>query len=242
MNGPVFYTAGHTEALKYTVKNLQQQGFIFASHPDHAVTHILLGVPAGPIEDFKQILPQFSNDVAVLGGNLDFPELSSYHRIDLLKDPLYLAQNANITAYCAIKQAINRLPVILDRCPVLVIGWGRIGKCLATLLKQMGAIVTVAARKETDRAAVASLGYEAEDSTALGYSLIRYRAIFNTVPTMVLPKEAIEFCHKDCLKIDLASKPGIDAEDVIWARGLPSKDAPESSGTLIANTILRLIR
>ena len=242
MNDPVFYTAGHTDALKYATKNLQQRGFVFAAQPDRTVTHILLGVPAGSVENFKQILPQLPNDITIFGGNLDLPELSKYNTIDLLKDPLYLAQNANITAHCAVKQAVNRLPVTLDRCPVLVIGWGRIGKCLAALLKQMGAIVTVAARKETDRASLESLGYETEDSTKLGYSLIRYRVIFNTVPTMIMPAQALEFCHKDCLKIDLASKLGIDAEDVIWARGLPSKDAPESSGTLIANTILRLIR
>ena len=29
-------------------------------------------------------------------------------------------------------------------------------------------------------------------------------------------------------------------DDVLWARGLPGKDAPESSGKLIARTILRL--
>lgn len=242
MNGPVFFTAGHTEALKYATRNLQEKGFSFTDKPGDSVTHILLGVPVGPQENTKQLLPLFSKDVTVIGGNLDFPELANYRTIDLLKDPLYLAQNANITAHCAVKQAANRLPVILERCPVLVIGWGRIGKCLASLLKQMGAIVTVAARKESDRATLESLGYETEDSTALGYSLIRYRAIFNTVPTMVLPKNAIAFCHEDCLKIDLASKPGVDAEDVIWARGLPNKDAPESSGALIANTILRFIR
>lgn len=241
MNAPIFYAAEHTDALKYATTNLQQKGFHFAKQPGSAVTHILLGVPAGPMEDFKQVLPQLSKGITIFGGNLDLPELAEYHTIDFLKDPLYLAQNANITAHCAIKQAVNRLPVTLDRCPVLVIGWGRIGKCLATLLKQMGAIVTVAARKETDRAILASLGYETENSANLGYSLIRYRVIFNTVPTMVLPGETLEFCHKDCLKIDLASKPGIASDDVIWARGLPSKDAPESSGKLIANTILRFL-
>ncbi len=245
MSGTVFYTAGHTDALKFAAKKLQEKGFPFANTPDENVTHILLGVPFTPQQgddSLSKILSQVPKDVTIIGGNLGLPELAEYHTIDLLKDPLYLAQNANITAHCAIKQALNRLSVTLDRCPVLVIGWGRIGKCLATLLKQMGAIVTVAARKETDRAALESLGYETEDSTNLNYSLIRYRVIFNTVPNTVLSQDAAEFCHKDCLKIDLASKLGIEADDVVWARGLPNKDAPESSGALIASTILRLIR
>jgi hypothetical protein len=48
-------------------------------------------------------------------------------------------------------------------------------------------------------------------------------------------------CKEDCLKIDLASHRGIEGEDVIWARGLPGKDAPESSGKLIVKTAIRLI-
>ena len=47
-------------------------------------------------------------------------------------------------------------------------------------------------------------------------------------------------CLEDCVKIDLASKPGIEDEDVIIARGLPGIHFPESSGKLIADTLLRL--
>ncbi len=249
MNGQIFYTAGHTDALNYAAAELQQKGFHFADQPYSTVTHLLLGVPSfkpdGSLHSdrpLEEILSGLSDNVTIFGGNLDCPALAKYQTIDLLKDSLYLAENANITAHCAVKHAITRLPVTLDRCPVLIVGWGRIGKCLAHLLRQMGAIVTVATRKESDRAILAALGYETEDSVNLGYSLIRYRVIFNTVPTMVLPRQSIEFCHKDCLKIDLASKPGIDADDVLWARGLPNKDAPESSGALIARTILRFLR
>jgi hypothetical protein len=46
-------------------------------------------------------------------------------------------------------------------------------------------------------------------------------------------------CPGKALKIDLASQPGIGGNDVIWARGLPGKNAPESSGKLIAQTVLR---
>ena len=42
------------------------------------------------------------------------------------------------------------------------------------------------------------------------------------------------------MKIDLASVKGMEGGDVIWARGLPGKDAPESSGVLIGKTVLRL--
>jgi hypothetical protein len=50
------------------------------------------------------------------------------------------------------------------------------------------------------------------------------------------------YCRPDCVKIDLASIQGIYGSDVIHARGLPGKQTPESSGILIANTIIRLLR
>ena len=85
--------------------------------------------------------------------------------------------------------------------------------------------------------------------TALGYSvcdaanqgLVRYRIIINTAPTPLLTEEHIKFCRPDCLKIDLASEKGIAGEDVLWERGLPARDVPETSGILIAQTVLRLL-
>ena len=62
--------------------------------------------------------------------------------------------------------------------------------------------------------------------------------IFNTVPEMVLSADQLSAC-RNCVKIDLASKPGIGGKDVVIGRGLPGKYAPESSGRLIAQTILQ---
>lgn len=248
MKEPVFFTAGRTAAMRYAQILLKKKGLRFAPLPDRSVTHLLLGVPAfepdgslkggGWLED---VLPLLSPDVTVCGGLLKKGVPEEYKCVDLLEDPGYVAENAKITAYCAVRLAMCKLPVVLWRCPVLIIGWGRIGKCLARLLRDAGALVSVATRKETDRAMLSALGYDAIDIQSLGNALARFRVIFNTVPAMVLPAEELHDCTDDCLKIDLASCPGIEAPDVIWARGLPSKDAPESSGELIARTLLRLI-
>ena len=247
MKNPVFYAAGSSPAL-YTAANiLLRKGYDVLDSPGKNATHLLLPVPSfekdGAVKGGRtldNILPQLADDITVIGGNLSRPELSGYSAIDLLQDPLYLAENAAITAHCAVKLALSRLPATLQGCHVLVIGWGRIGKCLAALLKAMGANVAVAARKESDRAMLRALGYETEDPTALNYSLMRYRILFNTVPVPVISREQAQHCRPDCLKIDLASGLGIDADDVIWARGLPGKDAPETSGALIARTVIRL--
>jgi dipicolinate synthase subunit A len=242
MDEYVIYAAGFTQAMSHCIQKLKQEGFTIVSEPNPQVTHLLLPVPSftpdgmitggGNLATLLTLLPK---DIVVIGGNLDRPELDYYTTIDLLQDEAYLAENAQITAHCAIKLAMNQLPVILDDCPVLVLGWGRIGKCLARLLRQMGAKVTVCARKEADRSILRALGYGVTDYRQV--NLNGYRVIFNTVPTMLFP-----VCPGNGLKIDLASRLGLGSEDVIWARGLPGKDAPESSGQLIAKTLLPILR
>lgn len=240
---PVFYTVGSTDALRFAQTILKKKDLPFAQTPDRSVTHLLLGAPSFEADSvLEDVLSALSPDVTVCGGKLQRPLLAGYRTVDLLEDPLYVAENARITAHCAVRLAMQKLPATLWNCPVLVIGWGRIGKCLAQLLNAMGARVTVAARKESDRATLLALGYDAMDTQGLGNSLSRFRVIFNTAPVMVLPKEDMQQCPEDCLKIDLASCPGMDAPDVIWARGLPGKDAPETSGELIARTLLRLLK
>lgn len=237
----LFYTAGSSPALTHAAGLLKKAGFAFADHTDLAVTHLLLPVPSFTPkellvggENIQTLLPQLSKDITVIGGNLSHPALTQYPSIDLLRDEMYLAKNAAITAHCAIRLAMQHLPATLEGCPVLVIGWGRIGKCLARLLKGLGAEVTVAARKSTDRAMLSALGYTCVPIIDLDVSA--FRVIFNTVPVVVLHGGG------DALKIDLASKQGILAEDVLWARGLPGKDAPETSGQLIAETVIRSLR
>jgi dipicolinate synthase subunit A len=246
MNAPVFCTAGQSDALQYAIDFLKHKGCTVIPQPDKTASHLLLPVPSfdesgrlrggGDLASALELLPR---NVTVLGGNFGDFAPAGYRCVDLLQDPFYLAENADITAHCAVKLAQSHLSVTLRRCPVLVVGWGRIGKCLAALLKSMGAAVTVAVRKPSDRAMLEALGYESLSINTLSYELLRFRVVFNTAPVMVLSKEKTQHCRPDCLLIDLASTLGIEADDVIWARGLPSKDAPESSGELIARTVLR---
>ncbi len=240
--------AGSTPALHSACTALSRAGYRLIDHPSPEITHLLLPTPAfapdGSLKgggDLETLLTMLPENITVIGGSLNTPVLTHYRKLDLLQDPRYLASNAAITAHCAIRLAMNRLPVILSGCEVLVIGWGRIGKCLAALLKDLGAHVTVAARKEPDRAMLQALGYAAEAPNLIHRSLHRYRVIFNTVPAPVLSPERMARCRDGCLKIDLASSLGLAGTDVIWARGLPGKDAPESSGKLIADTVVRLL-
>lgn len=231
-----FTIRGNTPALEYAAKELHLAGWLQEADAPLVVLPVPSLDPNGSIKGGgrPEDLPK---NARIIGGNLHHPAFKDYTCTDLLKNPLYLSENAAITAHCALCIAMQRLPITLQGCPVLVVGWGRIGKCLVRLLRLLGARVTVAARSEADRALIAALGYTAVEISDEVPGLSAYRVIYNTVPAMVLPAKKLSGCRKDCLKIDLASVCGIDGDDVIWARGLPSLHAPESSGQLIAKII-----
>jgi hypothetical protein len=240
MSKYIIFPATKSPALLAAADTFKRKGYGVVSRPCESTSHLLLPVPSfdsdgtirggGDLMELLQLLPK---NICIIGGYL--PELSGYRCIDLLKDPTYLAHNAAITADCAIRVAGRYLKTVFRDCPVYILGWGRIGKCLAHQLAAMGAKVTIAARKESDRATAASLGFRA---AIPGESLEDTRLLFNTVPVPILQEEAIP---AGCIPIDLASKKGLPGENVIWARGLPGKDAPESSGRLIADTVLRYL-
>lgn len=241
MDQRLFFVPGQSKSLDYAAAELRKRGIAVSDLPSKDVTHLLLPTPCTMTSgDLSRLLDALPKDIAVFGGRLDRPELSGYRCFDLLENEMYLARNALITAYCAMDVATRLLPVTWADCPVLVVGYGRIGKCLAKLLKAVGAEVAIAARRDAHLAMIDALGYDSEDTYKLDYILKRYRVIFNTVPCPVLSKEQLSHCRSDCLKIELASRPGMDADDVIDARGLPGKYAPESSGRLIARTVLGL--
>lgn len=225
MKDILVYTSISGKVGQYAAGYLHEHRIPTISHPSPEITHLLLDVPSREIPG--GLLERLPEDVCVVGGNLELPD----HRvIDLLKKEWYLAKNAAITAECALQVASERMEGVFSGAKVLVVGWGRIGKCLARLLKNIGAEVSVGARKEQDRAMAEALGYGV---CLPGLVPEGCRMVFNTVPAPVMEQAG------NCLNIDLASHRGILGEDVIWARGLPGKYAPEASGQLIGEAFMR---
>ena len=220
----VCYTPGN-RALEYTARILEQAGIPVTSVPQPDTTHLLLPVPTRCFDT----LPE---NVVIVGGNLNC--LPGYQVLDLLKDPVYLEENAAITAQCAPKL------VELDwwEVPVLILGFGRIGKHLARILKELGAKVTIAARKEQDLQRATELGYGAIPIGEAQAALPGFSVVFNTVPAMILSTAGAP----NCIPVELASKPGMVGNRIIDGRGLPGKYAPEASGELIARRFLALAK
>lgn len=158
-------------------------------------------------------------------------------------------KNAVPTVEGAISIAISETPYTIHQSSCLVLGYGRIGKVLSRLLLDMGADVTVCARKLSDLALAQNYGLKAIPLSKLKNNLSDKNIIFNTIPKPVLDSEALGFINPDSLIIDLASKPGgVDFEcakeknlKVIWALSLPGKIAPVTSGKIIKDTILNIL-
>ena len=244
----LIYPAGCTPGCLAAVKALQSQGIDVTDHITPEATHLLLDVPSftssGTLRsgaDFSQLMALVPEHITLIGGNLPEAVTAKYPCVDLLKDDTYQFENAAITAECALRVASERISFTLRGSPILIVGWGRIGKHLAFLLKSYGSRVTILSRSQPHRSEAASFGFHAIGPKELPKAIPRFKIIFNTAPGMMIPKETAAL-SPDSLKIDLASSPGIEGEDVIRANGLPGILVPESSGQLIASTILRLIQ
>lgn len=158
--------------------------------------------------------------------------------------------NAVATAEGAIQTMMQELPVTISGLKCLVIGYGRVGKVMAHKLRGCGAEVSVSARRDAHKAWIRVMGYKSEDTGALRGRLEGYDAVINTVPALVLTRELLSELKEGCLCIDLASKPGgIDfpaaAElgiKALWELGIPGKVAPVTSGIIIKETVLNILR
>lgn len=169
--------------------------------------------------------------------------------IDLLKIEELTLKNAALTAEGAIYIAVKNSPGALFHAKCLVLGFGRIGKILAGELTALHADVIVGVRNAAAYEKISALGCTPDQIYNLR-DLQSYDYVFNTVPSLILNRPALEQISKDCLLIDLASMPGgIDFDaandlhlDVIHALSLPGKTAPKAAAAMIRNTVCNCLK
>jgi dipicolinate synthase subunit A len=112
------------------------------------------------------------------------------------------------TAEGAVQIAMEELPITIHSANCLVTGFGRVSKTLCKYLYALGANVTACARKCADLAWIKTLGYTALNVSELEHAVGRFDVVFNTIPAVVMTEAVLSNLRKDCLVIDLASKPG----------------------------------
>ncbi|MBQ3285534.1 MAG: hypothetical protein IJH40_07835 [Ruminococcus sp.] len=166
---------------------------------------------------------------------------------DYSADESFTLKNAELTAEGAVGLLINDYEGAVCGTDILVTGYGRIGKILSAYLKAMGANVTVAARNPAVRESIGKNGLIPIDYPDVEYA--DYRVIINTVPVVVMGREAVDRMRGDVYLIELASVPGgfdvnrVRERDlsIVISRGLPGKTAPLAAGTIIKDTVVMLL-
>ena len=160
----------------------------------------------------------------------------------------FLIPNALLTAEGAVSIALKEYGKSSFSRRCLVVGFGRIGKILAKLLKNMRAKVTVSASSVKDISLAKISGFETTNVSKINEKA-DFDLIFNTVPALVLDAAVLSFLSSARMIIDLASAPGgtdkFAAEELgiklIPALGIPGKCFPEAAGEIIADVIYKMI-
>ena len=137
--------------------------------------------------------------------------------VDFLKDEAFVLKNAAFTAQGALRLLLEHTGEPLQNLPVLVTGYGRVGKATATLLKDVGCRVTVAARNEAQRTEARLSGCDAVGLSSLPPQTA---AVFNTVPARIFSAQTLSRFSAGTLFIELASAPFGAAQEDVRALGL----------------------
>lgn len=202
--------------------------------------------------EVEKLLKMLSGKTLIAGSIksdvLDMAKENNVKIIDILKREELSVLNAISTAEGTIKIAIEETPKNLHGSNILIMGFGRIGKVLANMLKGIGAKVACEARKTSDLAWIKAYGYEPIPIANLKENLHRFDIIINTIPYIILDKDNLENVKRDALVIDVASNPGgVDREAIkeqkikfIWALSLPGKVAPVTSAEFIKETLYNI--
>lgn len=169
--------------------------------------------------------------------------------VDIMKKEEIAVLNTIATAEGTIEVVISNTDKIVHGSKILILGFGRVSKILAKKLSGLSADITCAVRKDEDMAWIRACGYRETNINLIGKNLAEYDIIINTVPSVILTEERLNYVRNDALLIDLASSPGgIDrkfAEDrklkVIWALALPGKVAPVTTAEFIKETIYNVV-
>ena len=186
----------------------------------------------------------------LVGGKLpeNMTELARSKNIkcfDYFESEMLQIKNAYVTAEAALSIAMNSLGKSVADSRFVITGYGRIASQLAALLRKLGASVTVAARKESDRAYAECIGCDSlpiRAATERGrwYDAITdgYDILFNTVPNWIFDRDFLEAMNKKIFIIDLASAPGgVDvcaakdlSANVLWATLCRANTLPRARG------------
>lgn len=217
--------------------------------------HGYINIPSAPKSvTLEQVMEKICPSTLLIyaKGDKDFKEQAQKKQIrfyDILEEESFAILNAIPTAEGAIQRAMEKTDITLHGAEVIVLGYGRIGKCLARMLKGIGANVTVEARRQEDLAWIFENGYRGVHLNELDNVLSSQQIIFNTIPYLILNRERLQKVNPMAVIIDLASRPGgtdFEAAKEFGIKAylelsLPGIVAPKTAGKIVYQVVEELI-
>lgn len=165
---------------------------------------------------------------------------------DAACDEEFLVENAYITAVGTLGYILTESKKIPADMKFGIIGYGRIGSCLARLLLFFGASVKIFSSKKLTRIELGFCGIETPDVEVLAFNSENVSGLdflLNTAPTNLSHLFPEKQVPGDMRVIDLASGdsfPGISG--VEYLPSLPNRMYPSSAGTVYAKRALLWLR
>nr|WP_312576912.1 dipicolinate synthase subunit DpsA [Sedimentibacter sp.] len=209
----------------------------------------------GNILSVETFLANLQPEHFLIGGNIpnevtEFCSRKTIPYFDLMKNDNISMLNAISTAEGAIAHAIYKSNINLHHSNVLVLGYGKCGKVLASKLGALGAKVSVCARSKIALTEAYTNGFERLEFDMLKSEIKNYNYIFNTIPAIILNDELLSNISSETTIIDIASSPGgvdykaakefnINAHSCL---GIPGKISPKSSAEILAENILPILK
>lgn len=165
-------------------------------------------------------------------------------------DEAFVVKNAYLTAEGAMSYIIQNTDISIKHMPVLVMGYGRVGKSITKLLKDNYASVTVVTDDNTEYALASIFADKACALCEYAADISEYKTIVNTIPQIILKGDILKLISKDCFLLDLASNPGgIDFAEAekqglkyMHALGIPGKTSPKTAAVFIKESILKRLK
>jgi dipicolinate synthase subunit A len=157
--------------------------------------------------------------------------------------------NAIPTVEGTIMMVIQHTDFTIHQSNIMVLGFGRVGFSVARTFANLGANVSVGARRSEHIARITEMGFKPFYLDQLENEVESIDVCINTIPAPIITSNVISKMPSHTLIIDLASKPGGTdfrfAEKrgikALLAPGLPGIVAPKTAGKIIANVLTQLL-
>ncbi|MGM7701224.1 dipicolinic acid synthetase subunit A [Pseudalkalibacillus sp. Hm43] len=157
--------------------------------------------------------------------------------------------NAIPTVEGTIMMVIQNTDFTIHQSNIAVLGFGRVGFTVARTFANLGANVSVGARRSEHIARITEMGFRPFYLSNLENEVDAVDVCINTIPAPIITSNVISKIPSHTLIIDLASKPGGTdfrfAEKrgikAMLAPGLPGIVAPKTAGKIIANVLTQLL-